>query len=658
MVHRVSIITEVSTANAYLDVEGSDIIVTGSTQLHKRSTRRFFRIILGAHLTDNGWQVPVRGNRPQDVVVRINNFLISEGFETTRSEIAERSVILAFERQRSIERARTASSAWKNGHSTIDDNQVSAQLDNLGWQPERRLYPHQLRNVGHALVAVNQANFSVPGAGKTATALAVALIRFKAAIIDTVVVVGPLASFKPWESETRAAIESQLITRRVIGQAHHRRNSYRNVTRGELLLLSYATAASDRSVIIEMCKRLNVMLIIDESHRIKRFKGGVWAPALMEIAEFARVRMILSGTPMPNSVLDLYSQLNVLWPGGLLTGSRTDFANRAERSFTSLMPKILPFTIRTAKSELGLNPYSIKYHNAPMTGTQADIYHLIARRLRDYIEDANTWEDKIDALRRAKPMRLLQAATNPDLLNHKDDNLNLPRITNASPTLMERLVRFVETSQPAKSLVALDIIEDLTAAGNKVVCWSNFLRNLDYFSYLVHEELGLMVFQVDGRVPTGDDPRYDRAEAAVAEDDTRERRIEKFLQFDGPAILVTNPATCSESISLHQACHHAVYLDRTYDAALFLQSIDRIHRLGLSPKTDVIIHIIQASIGSEDTIDHLVDVSLLGKQDNMEQLLTGAEINPLHQDVSDTEGTRHDLEELLRYLVGEDMEDV
>jgi transposase len=38
-------------------------------------------------------------------------------------------------------------------------------------------------------------------------------------------------------------------------------------------------------------------------HRVKRFKGGIWAPALVEIAKHARVRMILSGTPMPQSAV-------------------------------------------------------------------------------------------------------------------------------------------------------------------------------------------------------------------------------------------------------------------------------------------------------------------------------------------------------------------
>ena len=643
--------------HAHIEVEDNEVVVTGASNLHGRQGRRFFQTILGGRPLSDGWRIARRGRRTEDLVVRIDNFLKAEGFVISRGELAERGVELALERRRSLERTRGEATLWKEGHSAIADERVATQLEGLGWRSERRLHPHQLRNVGHALAAINQANFSVPGAGKTVTALAAALVHLNVGTIDAVLVVGPLASFEPWESETEAAVGTLFRPMRIRGSTGSRRGIYTGVARGDLLLVSYAMAAADRLAIKAMCERLNVMLIVDESHRIKRFNGGVWAPALTEIAELARVRMILSGTPMPNGPRDLYSQLNVMWPGRLLTGSRAEFASRVDRNFASVLPLIEPFSIRTAKAELGLPPYRVERHSGPMTGTQAEIYQLIRHRLRDQLDDADTWEDKLAALRRARPIRLLQAASNPDLLNHPDDTYHLPRVPRTNPTLMERLARFAETDRPAKSIIALKLVSDLTAAGMKVVCWSNFVRNLDSFSELLRRELGIPVFQVDGRVPASDDPAQDRYDGDPSEDDSRERRIERFLSVDGPAALVTNPATSSESISLHRACHHAIYLDRTYDAALFLQSIDRIHRLGLPADADVTIHIIQATIDNEDTIDHLVDASLRGKQAVMEELLGGAEVHPLRQDAVNPEGSRTDLEQLVRYLVGEEAED-
>jgi hypothetical protein len=89
---------------------------------------------------------------------------------------------------------------------------------------------------------------------------------------------------------------------------------------------------------------------------------------------------------------------------------------------------------------------------------------------------------------------------------------------------------------------------------------------------------------------------------------------------------------------------------------MFLQSIDRIHRLGLPAAAQVTIHLLTAVIDDSPTIDGLVDLALIGKETRMRQLLEGAELAPidLANDPSvDAEGDDADLLALLRYLVGE-----
>ena len=75
-------------------------------------------------------------------------------------------------------------------------------------------------------------------------------------------------------------------------------------------------------------------------------------------------------------------------------------------------------------------------------------------------------------------------------------------------------------------------------------------------------------------------------------------------QIAGAGLLVANPAACSEGISLHKACHHAIYVDRTYNAAHYLQSRDRIHRLGIPQGTETHIYILESvvprNVGSID----------------------------------------------------------
>lgn len=644
-----------------LSVSGDEVVVVGPRTLDHRPARLFFRSVLGAVATADGWRCPRRHASVTSVVVRINTFLEGQGFRVSRIGQADREVERELERRRSFSRTRDAASSWKAGDRIIDIESVKRQLSEFGWVDLRPMRPHQEQGLAHALVAANAANFSVPGSGKTLTALAVAATHLATGNIDLILVIGPLACFAPWEHEVTAALGSRLRTKRVRGPAGVRRLTYSQVRPGTLLLASFGSAAADRAALVELCRAHNVMLIVDESHRIKRFRGGLWATALVQVAAEARVRMILSGTPMPQNGRDLYSQLNVLWPRGEITGGRDSFAARVDTNFQSVLKEIHPFVGRTPKSALGLLPYEVNYHQVPLGTLQAEIYHLVASGLRRRIEGAESWQDKIEALRRARPIRLLQAAANPDLFNSADNFYRLPRSGVDNPTLMDRLANYRVHETPAKSEAALQLVTDIAEMGGKVVCWSNFVANLDQFSGLVRKRLALTCFQIDGRIPTGDEPMDDQPNGGRAnpnDTDTRERIIDRFLGTKGPAVLVTNPASCSESISLHRGCHHAIYLDRTYDCAQFLQSIDRVHRLGLPPDVTVQIHILLARIGDQPTIDQLVDASLRSKEQVMRGLLEGAELHPIGESVDpieDADGTTQDLGALLRYLLGEDL---
>jgi len=645
-----------------LTIDGDDLLVTGADTLADRQCRLFFRSVLGATATEDGWRCPRRHASLSAHVVRVNTFLERHGYAVTRHGLADQEVERELERRRSFQRTRQAAAEFREGTVLLDLDVIKQQLARFGWSAARELRPHQEAGLAHALTAVNAANFSVPGSGKTTTALAVAASHLTSGTIRLVIVVGPLAAFGPWEQETRAALGNAIRTRRIRGRSRERRAAYMAARSGDLLLISFASAAADRLALIEVCKANNTMLIIDESHRIKRFKGGLWAPALIDVARHARVRMILTGTPMPQNGRDLFTQLNVLWPGGEITGSRDAFAAQVDSSFASVLREVQPFMSRTPKRALRLPPYQVYRSEVMMRGTQAEIYDLILTGLRRRIDGAETWADKLETLRRARPIRLLQAATNPDLFNRADTYYHVPKVQTPNPTLMDRLADYTASEVPAKSLAALDILTDIAAERSKAVCWSNFIGNLDQFSALVRDRIGIPCFQIDGRVPVGDDTGNDQpglARLNPDDTDTRERIIERFLNTQGPAVLVTNPASCSESISLHRGCHNAIYLDRTYDCAQFLQSIDRVHRLGLPEDVTVKIHILLAASAQGPTIDHLVDASLRGKEAVMLELLEGAEVRPLNQSddpSADAEGTDQDLAALLRYLLGETSE--
>ena len=104
---------------------------------------------------------------------------------------------------------------------------------------------------------------------------------------------------------------------------------------------------------------------------------------------------------------------------------------------------------------------------------------------------------------------LLEYKANPDLFNREDRLYQLPRLDKANPTLLDRLATYSHHEIPGKHEAGLALVASIVERGEKVVCWSNFLANLDQFSSLVEARLGVPCYQVDGRVPTDDDPNKD-----------------------------------------------------------------------------------------------------------------------------------------------------
>src|SRR5690606_7902749 len=72
----------------------------------------------------------------------------------------------------------------------------------------------------------------------------------------------------------------------------------------------------------------------------------------------------------------------------------------------------------------------------------------------------------------------------------------------------------------------------------------------------------------------------------------RERIIENFKNKN-IQVLITNPHTLAESVSLHLTCHQSVYFEYSFNLVHLLQSRDRIHRLGLKEEDKTFYYFLQ-----------------------------------------------------------------
>jgi SNF2 family DNA or RNA helicase len=137
-------------------------------------------------------------------------------------------------------------------------------------------------------------------------------------------------------------------------------------------------------------------------------------------------------------------------------------------------------------------------------------------------------------------------------------------------------------------------VSKAAADGRKVIIWSTFVGNLLALQRLLAPYEPALIYG-----------------GTSAEE--RNSELERFRKSSLCHVLLSNPQTLGEGVSLHKECHVAVYVDRSYNAGLYLQSLDRIHRLGLPPEQETTVYVLR----SEGSIDVCVDKRLQAKIDRL-----------------------------------------
>ena len=485
--------------------------------------------------------------------------------------------------------------------------QSSTKKDNIHLALVRSLKPYQQQGLNHLLAVKHGANFSVPGSGKTTVIYAGFDFLRRKDVLDKLLVIGPRSCFLPWEDESIACFGHSLKSARLTGSKIRRQSLYLQSDKYDLFLCTYQTANNDLEELINLCRRYRLFVVIDESHNIKRIEGGVWSEAILSIAPYAVRRAVLSGTPVPNDHKDLWTQVTFLWPGKQILGDRNSYRYRCEdkTKLEIINQAIRPFFYRTKKSELDLPPVNFRKYECELSPYQAGIYRALSVKFLREIDLLPEERRILRQWRKAKMVRLIQTASNPTLLAQYSEEFDLPPLSGEGASIIQLIDKYPQYEIPAKIKFTIQLVHQLLSKGQKVVVWTAFVHNIRMLEQLLQNTKYFIVY---GAVP--------RDESEDLEFN-REQQIRQFKEVNQPAILLANPAACAESISLHRVCRHAVYLDRTFNCGQYMQSLDRIHRIGLEPNEDVTYHILIA----RETIDETIDRRLNEKQTNMLSLL-------------------------------------
>ncbi len=296
----------------------------------------------------------------------------------------------------------------------------------------------------------------------------------------------------------------------------------------------------------------------------------------------ARHRLILTGTPLENRQLDLWSIFRYLLPS--LLGSRSSFetqlnANRPD-SMARLRAQLAPFILRRTKSEVATElPQKVEMDlYCPMTDVQRAEYAKICS------EGLQRLGDDVGAAIREKSFgflalltRLRQVCCDPDMLPWRDSPLT---DSGKIGLLMEKLAEVIES-------------------GHKVVIFSQFVMLLNRVNEALNQHYpDLTQFELTGMTLD------------------RQKPVQEFQTCEKPAAMLVSLKAAGTGITLH-AADYVFLLDPWWNPAVEAQAVDRVHRIGQT-KTVFVYRMVTAG-----TIEERIQELKESKRDLFDKLVGG-----------------------------------
>ena len=188
-------------------------------------------------------------------------------------------------------------------------------------------------------------------------------------------------------------------------------------------------------------------------------------------------------------------------------------------------------------------------------------------------------------------VRILQMESDPHLLLQSLNLADFAYLLDDSGETDE--IDYADYSDEVKALIetcerttkfegCVELAASLARQGKPAIIWCMFVHSIRRLAEAL-EEMGIRTKCIYGEVPL--------EERQQILDDFRSGKIQ---------VLLTNPHTLAESVSLHSVCHDAIYFEYSYNLVHLLQSKDRIHRLGLPDDQYTQYYYHQISYQTED----------------------------------------------------------
>ncbi len=353
-------------------------------------------------------------------------------------------------------------------------------------------------------------------------------------------VVAPTSLIYNWQQEARKFNPS---IRTLIYAGTQRERYFGMIGSSDLVISSYGTIRNDASRLSGINFRV---VVLDESQAIKN-PLSLTARALNQIK--AEQKIALTGTPVENTLLDLWSQMNFLNPG--LLGTYRYFQehyikpierNQDKKRGVELARLVKPYILRRTKKQVTpeLPEKFEKVHYCEMTSLQRELYEKTKSQYRNEILDsiqqhgANRSRFKVIA----GLTRLRQLAINP-LLMHED---------------------FEGGSGKYEQIIHM--LQRAIEGGHKVLVFSQFVQHLAIIENWLSEA------EIDYCKLVGDMPGHERAAA-----------IDRFQNDEHVSVFLLSLKAGNAGINLTSA-DYVFLCDPWWNPFVMQQAESRAHRIG------------------------------------------------------------------------------
>mgnify|MGYP002152216779 CR=1 FL=1 len=327
--------------------------------------------------------------------------------------------------------------------------------------------------------------------------------------------------------------------------------------RHHVVLTSYGTLRNEIEALANFPFHV---IILDEAQQIKNPESKIYASV---IQLQANQRIILTGTPIENSLQDLWAQFNFMNPGFL--GNYPFFKKRYllpiekggnEKQTEKLKTLIQPFLLRRTKGEVAsdLPPLTIQTRYCTMEEEQWRMYQEYKQAFRNSIVQLQEQH-----LIQQSGMLLLKGI------------LHLRQLAN-HPLLVDSDYQ----AGSGKTTEVIDLLENLRSEGHKVLLFSSFVKHLELFERNFLERSW----------------KYSKLTGSTV---NREQVIAEFQSDPDRSFFLLSIKAGGVGLNLTEA-DYVVILDPWWNPAVEMQAINRAHRIGQDKPVIVYRFLSEASI--------------------------------------------------------------